>query len=172
MSELDPRLERRIAPLRRMPTVDPAAMGRLRAALRREAGPRVRRRIVLSPAGAVGAALVVALLTSLVWTVAGSRASGPLADGPVPVQFVLHAPGARSVSVVGDFNDWDPDALPMTRGGGGVWSVVVPLAPGPVRYSFLVDGGEWRADPDAAAAPGDFGRPSSIALIASAGGQS
>ncbi|HZD03806.1 MAG TPA: isoamylase early set domain-containing protein [Longimicrobiales bacterium] len=172
MTELDPRLERWIAPLRGMPGTDPAALARLRAGLRREAtrGPE-RRRVVLTPAGAGMAALAVALLTSVVWLAAGRLGAGATGGGPVPVQFLLHAPEARSVAVVGDFNDWDPRALPMTEEGDGVWSVVVPLTPGTIRYSFLVNGGEWRADPDAAAAPGDFGRPSSIALVASTGGR-
>lgn len=172
MSGLDPRLERWIAPLRRRPTTDPEAMARLRSALRREArGVRGGRRIVLTPLAAGVAALAVVLLTSAAWLAAGRLGSQAAGQGPVPVQFVLHAPGARSVAVVGDFNDWDPQALPMTQEGGGVWSVVVPLPPGTIRYSFLVDGGEWRADPDAAAAPVDFGRPTSIALVASAGGR-
>src|SRR5690606_30140938 len=78
---------------------------------------------------------------------------------------VLHAHDARSVSVVGDFNDWDPRATPLTRTGDGVWSAVVRLRPGTVRYAYLVDGTEWRADPHAVASREEFGRPTSIAYL-------
>src|SRR5262245_37213508 len=38
------------------------------------------------------------------------------------VRFAVWAPNARRVSVVGDFNGWDPDAHPMRpRGSTGVW---------------------------------------------------
>src|SRR5690606_10396077 len=80
-------------------------------------------------------------------------------------QFVLNAADARSVSVVGDFNDWDPDATPLVEAGEGVWSAVVRVRPGLVRYSFLVDGTEWRADPRGLAAHNDFGRATSVAFI-------
>jgi 1,4-alpha-glucan branching enzyme len=61
-----------------------------------------------------------------------------LADG---VQFAVWAPNAQRVSVVGDFNGWDPRVHVMRRqAGSGVWDLFVPgLAPGP-RYKFdLVD---------------------------------
>ncbi len=85
------------------------------------------------------------------------------------VQFVLVAPGARSVALVGDFNDWDSGATPLRAAGGGrrVWSVEVPLEPGRHRYAFVVDGEEWVADPAAPPAPGaDFGEPSSVVTVA------
>jgi hypothetical protein len=163
MSELDPRLERHVARLREVPAVRPEAVASLHAALRGGVAAE-RRGIVLTPAAAGALVVLVALLTSVGWLVAG-RAGAPATDGRTPVQFVLHATGAASVTLVGDFNDWDARATPLSETGDGVWSVVVPLPAGSVRYSFLVDGSEWRADPSAAAAPGDFGRPTSVALV-------
>ena len=32
-----------------------------------------------------------------------------------PINFICYAPHARSVSLIGDFNDWDPGAHPMQR---------------------------------------------------------
>lgn len=172
MSELDPRLERWIVALRRRPEPSPDALGRLRAAIRREGrGRRDRRVIRLTPAAAAASALAVAAVTSLVWLFADAPRAAAPAEETTPVQFVLHAPNARSVTLVGDFNDWDRSAVPMAETGDGVWSVVVSLPPGTVRYSFLVDGHEWRADPAAARAPGDFGRPSSIAFIGDPGAE-
>jgi 1,4-alpha-glucan branching enzyme len=84
-----------------------------------------------------------------------------------PVRFVLVAPRASRVSVVGDFNRWNTAASPMRRSGDGrSWSVEVPLPPGRHVYAFVVDG-EVVRDPDAAAAPDDgFGVRNSVLLVA------
>jgi hypothetical protein len=162
VDELDDRLRGRIEALRRAPPLDRAALVRLRRALAEE---RPRPRLVLSPLAAVLAVLAVAAVTSVLWLRSGRGGDLP-SDAATPVQFVLRADGARTVSLVGDFNDWDPVATPLAESGRGVWSAIVALRPGTVRYSFLIDGREWRADPSAAPAPGDFGRPSSVALVA------
>jgi 1,4-alpha-glucan branching enzyme len=107
----------------------------------------------------------------MVWLFAVLGRPAAPTEGTTPVQFVLHAPGARSVTLVGDFNDWDRSAVSLTETGDGLWSVVVPLPPGTVRYAFLVDGHQWRADPAAARAPGDFGRPSSLVFIRDPGAE-
>ncbi len=36
------------------------------------------------------------------------------------------APAARAVSLIGDFNGWDREAHPMTRGDNGVWKLELP----------------------------------------------
>ena len=64
------------------------------------------------------------------------------------VTFMLVAPQASSVSVVGTFNDWDPGKNPMTRDSQGRWSVRLPLSPGRYEYQFLVDG-KFLTDPNA-----------------------
>ena len=66
-------------------------------------------------------------------------------------QFVLVAPRAASVALVGDFNDWDPGRTPLHPAATGVWSVNVPLQPGQHQYAFVVDGKDWRPDPAAPA---------------------
>jgi len=50
---------------------------------------------------------------------------------------------ARSVSVIGSFNDFDPAAHPMQRGAYGIWTNSISLAEGVHTYAFLVDG-EYR----------------------------
>jgi 1,4-alpha-glucan branching enzyme len=56
------------------------------------------------------------------------------------VNFICNAPQARSVSLVGDFNNWDPAAHPMKRTPGGGWLLNMELRHGHHRYAFLVDG--------------------------------
>ena len=70
------------------------------------------------------------------------------------VQFVFVAPTAQRVSVVGDFNDWDPAAAPMAV-AGGVWSRELDVPVGRHDYAFIVDGSRWVADPTAPRAPAD-----------------
>lgn len=57
-----------------------------------------------------------------------------------PVNFVCSAPEATSVSLVGDFNEWDPRAHPMDRQPDGAWLLQVPLHHGHHQYRFFVDG--------------------------------
>jgi len=162
----DARLRSAIERLRQMPEPDPAARKRLNRQLRlgRSGGTS----IVLSRRAALAAAALVVLCTSAVWISALTLIAGPpgaVTATTTPIQFVLVAPDAASVSLVGDFNHWDSAAMPLREGADGVWSVVVPLARGAFTYSFVVDGDEWRADPAAPAAPADFGRPSSVLYV-------
>ena len=57
-----------------------------------------------------------------------------------PTNFLLLAPQAKCVSVIGDFNNWEPNANPMARLPDGGWFARIPLHHGHQRYQFLVDG--------------------------------
>ena len=69
----------------------------------------------------------------------------------VTVRFVLAAPEAGQVTVVGDFNEWDRGFHTMTdTDADGVWEIEIPLQKGRrYTYNFLVDGEEWVVDPEA-----------------------
>jgi len=86
----------------------------------------------------------------------------------VPVQFVLdarEAAGATTLHVVGDFNDWDVSATPMSL-EQGVWSASLPITPGRHVYAFVVDGARWIADPRTPQTKdADFGRPMSVVIV-------
>jgi hypothetical protein len=124
----------------------------------------------LNPLGGLAAAAALATLI-----IAGSRLLGPRTFDTPPVaeitqaaltQFVLVAPNAASVSVVGDFNDWNFQATPLARqAGDGVWWVNLPLQPGRYRYAFVVNGTRWQGDPNAPSAEDEFGRPNSVVTI-------
>ncbi len=57
-----------------------------------------------------------------------------------PINFYYARPDATSVSLIGDFNGWNPNSLPMQRRVDGWWSIQVPLTHGHHQYLFLVDG--------------------------------
>ena len=46
--------------------------------------------------------------------------------------------GARAVSVVGDFNDWDAKCHPMLPNASGVWEVFVPHVRAGAVYKFRI----------------------------------
>jgi 1,4-alpha-glucan branching enzyme len=56
------------------------------------------------------------------------------------VDFICHAPQAKRVSLIGDFNGWQPDVHPMTRMSDGGWVIRLELPHGHHQYLFLVDG--------------------------------
>ena len=78
------------------------------------------------------------------------KQSKPGSDGLVNLTFTLSADIAGPVSVVGDFNHWDPYAHPMTRTARGTHTAVVPMPPGTsICFRYLANGGVWLDDPDA-----------------------
>lgn len=56
------------------------------------------------------------------------------------INFICHAPQAKTVTLVGDFNEWNSDALPMKQMPDGSWLLTLELKHGHHRYAFLVDG--------------------------------
>jgi hypothetical protein len=181
--------------LRRQPAVNRAAIARImteihraprRSWLARAWDWMAEPKLTLSPITAlatmgivVAAAVGIARLDSGSAVVPGSEsavANGGQVTRVLPVstgaqrqdvQFVLVADSATDVRIVGDFNDWDARATPLRRSGsGGVWSVVVPLAPGRHVYAFVIDGKQWIADAAAPQAPeNEFGTPKSIIMV-------
>jgi len=121
------------------------------------------RDIALSPLAGFAAAAVAGLALWL--GVQSPHVAAPV-PGPSTVQFVVRAPGAGSVALVGDFNDWDGAATPMLAAhNGALWSVTIPLTPGRYRYAFLVNGSRWIVDPAAPRAQDDFDTPSSVVTV-------
>ena len=80
------------------------------------------------------------------WERLGSHAV--VRDGTAGTQFAVWAPNAGSVSVIGDFNGWQPAAHPMTRMPDGGWTIRLELPHGHHQYVFLVDG-QPTLDPNA-----------------------
>lgn len=123
-------------------------------------------RLVLSPLSAAGWLVTAGVLALLLTRVPALDAPpGAALDRVIRHQFVLVAPDARSVSLVGNFNAWSVGATPLVR-RGDVWTVELALEPGRHVYSFVIDEREWVADASAPrAADDDFGRPSSVLIV-------
>jgi len=84
------------------------------------------------------------------------KVTKPTRSGTVRVSFVLPTTEpAGAVSVVGDFNDWNPYAHPLRKRGNGVRSAVVTLPAGATFcFRYLADGGIWFDDETAGARDG------------------
>jgi 5'-AMP-activated protein kinase regulatory beta subunit len=59
--------------------------------------------------------------------------------------FSFSAPEAGKVSLVGEFNNWDPSKHPMKCDDNGLWTKTVMLEPGIYEYKFLADE-NWMLD--------------------------
>lgn len=67
-------------------------------------------------------------------------------------RFAVYAPNARAVSVVGDFNGWDPEAHPLERAGNtGCWKCFAVDVWRGQRYKYRIVGADgavvFKADP-------------------------
>jgi len=196
MTESDPYVDWIAREAKRPVTVDDMAVERVMARVRLESLPVRRaarwrwlvapRSLPLSPL--VGAALAAGLIGIGVFfghnidrggrnrtggpeAFADNSPRSPSSDTVRVIKFVLVAPHAATVSVVGDFNNWDAQATPMTRTPtGGTWSVALKLPAGRHVYAFVVNGAngtsQWVADPTAPLAPEDgLGAPNSVVLV-------
>jgi hypothetical protein len=168
--QLSRTLDAAAAHLRAMPAPDLAT--RVMAALPRQAPARPSAwraalgwlwnprpvRLTVRPAYALagGFAAVAAAAIALPQLDRGTPAAVVQAPAPRPangapvvyVQFRLEAGGARQVSIAGTFTGWQP-SLELRETEPGVWTALVPLRPGVHDYAFVVDGTEWRPDPNA-----------------------
>jgi 1,4-alpha-glucan branching enzyme len=91
-------------------------------------------------------------------------------EGVDGVAFVVFAPNARRVSVVGDFNYWDGRRHAMRVRGNGYWEIFVPGAHAGDKYKYEVIGPQGqllplKADPVAFAAEV---RPSTASIVVDA----
>lgn len=83
------------------------------------------------------------------------------------VEVVFTAPQAASVTIVGDFNGWDPQRTRLVRASHeGLWRARLKLAPGVYQYSFVLDGTDWVGDPLAKTMLADgFGGKNSVIIV-------
>lgn len=150
------------------PSEDSAGIGeRLSAWWKALVGPMT---VQVRPASALVAALLLGVVSWVMWPT-GPGGDQPPSTGPVAassgsstvqqtadqteragktvwVRFLYPNNEADSVSVAGDFSQWEPVALsPRTVEGKTVWTGLVPVSPGEHEYQFLINGERWVTDP-------------------------
>lgn len=116
-----------------------------------------------------GISVFISLFTAAFVFLAGCPAfplspqTSPSAGGTV---FSITAPAARSVAVVGSFNNWDRGRHRLAGpDGSGRWRIAVTLRPGRYEYLFLIDGKTWVTDPAAATVSDGMGGSNSVLIV-------
>jgi len=79
------------------------------------------------------------------------------------VLFVMPAPNASSVAVLGTFNNWVP--TPLAKNKDGIWTANLTLAPGRYEYAFVIDGRWLGQDPLADEYVRSFGEYNSVRYV-------
>lgn len=82
-------------------------------------------------------------------------------------RFVYIDKEAKSVSVAGDFSDWNPIELTKkSLNGQQVWTGLVPMDRGEHRYMFIKNGEHWVTDPLAPVQQDDgFGNKNAVIYL-------
>jgi 1,4-alpha-glucan branching enzyme len=80
-------------------------------------------------------------------------------------EFSLSAPQARTVSIAGDFNQWNLSSHLLKMDDKGIWRISLALNPGQYGYRFFVDG-EWQNDPNCFSSVENlFGTSNSLKIV-------
>ncbi len=65
------------------------------------------------------------------------------------ISFYYFDKNARTVALVGRFNNWNPRGFQMRAPSTGIWQITIPQpAPGVYSYKFLIDNSRWTNDPE------------------------
>ena len=69
------------------------------------------------------------------------------ADGRI--SFTIRRPDAESVTLVGAFEGWAEQHLPMQRDADGLWRLQISPGPGEYLFRYLIDDRRWVLDEQA-----------------------
>ncbi len=132
----------------------------------------------LSPVSVSMSPLLAGALVLVIFVTGGlvfNRLTGLLPTAPVPsrviqgvpVVFHLQDPSAKTVAVMGSFNNWNPDGYEMTQNTDtGLWTLQLHLDAGRHEYVFWVDNQRAAPDPDAdLVLQDDFGNRNSVLFV-------
>ena len=73
------------------------------------------------------------------------------------VEFTFYSNEAMTVTIAGEFNGWNTQSLPMTKGKDGIWRSTVKLLPGRYEYKLFTDNSWVENLPDAETVSNPFG---------------
>ena len=80
------------------------------------------------------------------------------------ITFHLDCPLAQNVFIAGNFNQWNPNDVPLKKRKKGHWSITLTLPPGRYEYRYIVDG-FWMNDPKAEKVPNEWGSENSVIIV-------
>ncbi len=61
------------------------------------------------------------------------------------IEFRIFNPNASYISIVGDFNNWNPENDILTKGDDNIWRLKKHIEAGKYRYKYVIDG-KWSLD--------------------------
>ena len=120
------------------------------------------------------ATLLIAIVLGVVFLSDQRAPESPVSrQNLLPIVFNLPGAEARSVSVIGTFNQWNPKGYEMQWDNERkAWSLVVWLPEGRHEYNFLIDGNRVLPDPDSLLKQDDgFGHQNSVLILREKNGQ-
>ncbi|MGE5800805.1 MAG: isoamylase early set domain-containing protein [Gemmatimonadota bacterium] len=113
--------------------------------------------------------LALAAGVAAIFLISTRNSQGPLGEREGMAQFVGQFPGARSVEVVGSFNNWSRGLLHLRDDDhDGIWHAAAVLPAGQHEYMFVIDGERWVTDPLAGRFVDDgfgSGRENSVLIV-------
>jgi len=90
---------------------------------------------------------VVLIGCSTLGFVSSTDSGQKISDSESGTSFKYKDDSATKVSLAGDFNNWDSEADTMMK-KGDTWFIQKNLEPGKYGYKFVVNGSEWKIDPE------------------------
>lgn len=72
---------------------------------------------------------------------------------------------AKQVNLVGDFNEWSADSMPLRKQRSGVWLKQLSLSPGRYEYRYIVDGAWWNDPDNNERLPNPFGSENNVLKV-------
>ncbi|HEY0810066.1 MAG TPA: isoamylase early set domain-containing protein [Longimicrobiales bacterium] len=126
--------------------------------------------LAVAGAAAIAAVLILKEPVRQPQSMVGPSSVRPVSYATPPViyvQFAFADQSAKSVTIAGDFNDWDAEETPLRDSDGdGVWTGLIALRPGMHKYMFVVNGERWVTDPEAESYVDDgFGMRNAVIAI-------
>ena len=130
---------------------------------------------VVTVGGAAGAApaATAAIATAAPAKPAAAAVAGTGAGPAVTADGVVFrwSGGGTTVNLAGEFNAWSTSADPMAKQADGSFSLNKKLAAGRYAYKFVVDGGNWKEDPNAKETADDgYGGKNAVVTVGGAAG--
>ncbi|MCD4780848.1 MAG: glycogen-binding domain-containing protein [Candidatus Omnitrophica bacterium] len=82
------------------------------------------------------------------------------------ILFELNDKNVNTVSLTGNFTDWDTKGIPLKKNWRGIWRIQIKLNPGKYEYKFIINKNDWITDPtNPETVINSFGTRNSIRIV-------